>query len=538
MDVVPQDLTWRDYLGPVIARRWLVMGIVVVVAAVAYAYEARKPPVYKASTKLYVGSQGNPIVGVGAGYTSDRTVQDQATLLTTTGVAQIAAQDLGYRGPPGSLLGQVSATPSVGADVITITAHDRRPARAAQIANAFAQAYIQSSSAQNQAAIVKSLANLQQQLNQTPQRPSNSTARANILSQIQQLRTAEASGVGNATHIDPASAPSSSTSRPPWEYALFAGLAALIGSVLLAYMLSRLDTRLKSVDQALEVYERPVFAVILQDPNLNAVENGVPVLSPQSREAFRQLRIAFDVTALERKFKTILVTSAGPGEGKSSVARGLALAYAEAGRSAALIDGDLRKPSLSRTLGVGAGAGVSDVVASSVPLEDAQSRVRIGETGAAPVRLTEPGQENGDSEGREAHGITFLPAGPAPPNPSAVIETEAFRSILRQLASDHDVVIIDSSPLTLVSDIIPLLAHVDAVLLVARSGTTDKRSARHAAEVIRRVPDANFVGVVVNGLPVAEAATYGAGYYGYGYGYGYGNGDHGPSRLRRLISRS
>jgi Mrp family chromosome partitioning ATPase len=131
------------------------------------------------------------------------------------------------------------------------------------------------------------------------------------------------------------------------------------------------------------------------------------------------------------------------------------------------------------------------------------------------VPVTDTENEFGEWQTNE---VTFVPAGASPPNPSAVLESAAFRSLLEHVANNHDVVVIDTSPLTAVSDVIPLLPHVNAVVLVARSGTTDRRSARHAAEVIGRVPGVNFVGIAVNDLPVAEATAYGAG-YGYGYGY-------------------
>ena len=104
MEGASQEFTWRDYLGPVIARRWLVAGIVVLVAAATYVYSASKPLVYKASTKLYVAAPANPALNVAASSGSDRAVQDEASLITTTGVASLAAKQIGYSGPPGNLL--------------------------------------------------------------------------------------------------------------------------------------------------------------------------------------------------------------------------------------------------------------------------------------------------------------------------------------------------------------------------------------------------------------------------------------------------
>jgi Mrp family chromosome partitioning ATPase/capsular polysaccharide biosynthesis protein len=548
MERTSPEFTWRDYLGPVIARRWLVLAIVIVVAGATYAYYSRKPPVYTASTELYVGASANPVLNLSAVPNTPRGLQDDASLITTTEMAAVVARHIGYTGPPANLLGGVTAIPVSNADFITITAQAGTPRRAARLANAFTRAYIRTTTAQGRRSISSSIASLQKQLRQLPKRSSDAVVRSNLSTQIQQLRASQPTGGNTATQVDPATPPAAPSNRPAWEYALLAGVAALIAGVLLAYLLHRLDTRLKSVDQALEVYGRPVLGVVLHDPHINAFHDGVPTLSPQSREAFRQLRVALDVTELERRFTTILITSAGPEEGKSAVARNLALAYSEAGQRVALIDGDLRKPTLPKILGAGSGPGLSDVLAGKNNLDEVLTWAPAANAGAGRRTKASVPVADGDEVGApETNGITFLPAGTTPPNPPAVIESEGFRSLMNQLAQDHDVVAIDSSPLTVVSDIIPLLSHVDAVLVVARTGITDKRNARHALEVISRVPDVNFIGLVVNGLPVAEAAVYGSGYYSYyhyGYGNGYrngygsGNGKRGAPRLRRLIRRS
>jgi Mrp family chromosome partitioning ATPase/capsular polysaccharide biosynthesis protein len=546
MERASPEFTWRDYLGPVIARRWLVLAIVIAVAGATYAYYSRKPPVYQASTELYLGVPADPALNTTAAASSPRALQDDAGLITTTELAAVVARHIGYTGPPADLLGDVTAIPANNADFILVTAQARTPRRAARLANAFTRAYIRTTTAQGRRSISSSIASLQKQLRQLPKRPANALVRSNLSTQIQQLRATEPTGGNTATQIDPATPPAAPTNRPAWQYALLAGAAALIGSVLLAYLLHRLDTRVKSVDQALEVYGRPVLGVVLHDPHINAFHNDLPTLSPQSREAFRQLRVALAVTELERRFTTILITSAGPEEGKSAVARNLALAYSEAGQRVALIDGDLRKPTLPKILGAGSGPGLCDVLAGKNTLDEVLTWAPAAHAGAAGrTKVSVPVADSDEAGASETNGITFLPAGTTPPNPPAVIESEGFRSLMHQLAHDHDVVAIDSTPLTVVSDIIPLLAHVDAVLVVARSGITDKRNARHALEVISRVPDVNFVGLVVNGLPVAEAAVYGSGYYSYyhygygnGYGYGDGNGKRAGPRLRRLIRRS
>src|SRR4051794_26807903 len=123
MEGAHQDhLTLRDYAAPVLSRAWLVVAIVVAITGGAYYYYSQKDQIYKASTKLYVAQESDPLVGVGAGFSDDRTVENQATLLTSLDVAKVVARKIRYAGSPAALVGQVTATPSAGADFITIAA--------------------------------------------------------------------------------------------------------------------------------------------------------------------------------------------------------------------------------------------------------------------------------------------------------------------------------------------------------------------------------------------------------------------------------
>ena len=111
--------------------------------------------------------------------------------------------------------------------------------------------------------------------------------------------------------------------------------------------------------------------------------------------------------------------------------------------------------------------------------------------------------------------LAFISSGAKTPNPQGVLESEGFRLLLDQLEASFDVVLIDGTPLTMVSDSIPVVRCVDGVLLVSRS-STDARSALHASDILERIPGANVIGLVVNDVPETEAAAYGKG-YGYGY---------------------
>lgn len=494
----------------------MILALVVLVAAIVYVYESSRPNTYSATTKVFVGQQSDGL-NVSPSTPSPQAIADEATLLTSTEQAAAVAKKIGYGGSPQALAGSVTAMPSGGTDFITITARASSGSEAARIANGFAQQFVAEASAASQATNNRQIAVLQRQL-RSLKGSSNASQRQSIAAQIQQLQLTNTVTAGSATQIDPAQPSSSPSGRPAWEYALFAALAALIGGVLLAYLLRRLDPRLKTVDQAIEAYDRPVLTTLLHDPEVNSFTDGAPALSDRSRESFRELRVNLDLVSLDHAFKTILVTSAGPGEGKSTVVRNLALAFAEAGRSVAVVDADLRQPTLSKGLGLDESAGLTEVLARSHHLDEVLRGVRVAGAGSfTSLQAAVAGSENGSGEW-QGDQVTLLPAGTTPPNPPALLESEAFRSVLHRMTEIHDVVVLDSTPLTSVSDVIPLLGRVDAAVLVARSGTTDRRGARHAAEVISRVPNVNFVGVVVNDLAQAEATAYGAG-YGYGYGY-------------------
>jgi receptor protein-tyrosine kinase len=525
------QLTLRDYLAPALARYKMILVIVVIVTAAVYVLASRRSPVYTASTKVFVGQEGNATLGIGSTQNNPQAVADQAILLTSSDVAAKVARSIGYTGSPSALAADVTATPAQTTDFITITAQARTGVRAARIANAFAQQFIAQNSAQQAQANNKAIGVLQQQLHQLPRTAATANQRSSLISQIQQLQVASSTGIGNVSQIDPAQPPPASNNRPATEYAGLAAVAAVVGSILLAYMLNRLDPRLKTVEQAGALYGCPVIGTVMHDTEIEAFIDGAPALSSRSREPFRELRVRLDLVSGEPGFRSILVTSAGPAEGKSTVARNLALAFSETGRRVALIDADLRKPRLSSSLGVTPEAGLSEVLAGSSTLEEVKLSIDAHVHGVPG--LSEIAAKSGSlpPQGFVTEAtLTLIPAGATPPNPPAVLESAGFRQLLTEITDAHDVVVIDTTPVTAVSDAISLLGHVESVVLVARSGTTDRRGAKHAHEVIGRVPDANVVGVVVNDLPAAEASAYGVGYgYRYRYGYGYGSGSGGSS---------
>jgi capsular exopolysaccharide synthesis family protein len=207
-----------------------------------------------------------------------------------------------------------------------------------------------------------------------------------------------------------------------------------------------------------------------------------------SSEAFRVLRTNLQFMGLDKPLKSIIVTSAAPTEGKSTVSSNLATAFAQTGANVCLIDADMRRPTLHKVLGLDNWTGLSRAVITQNGLE-------------TTIRPT------------EIPGLSVLTSGPIPPNPAELLGSARMVNLLRELEERFDMVIVDTPPVLAVTDACVLAPSVGGVVLVARSGQTDRRQLVRAKESLLAVK-ANLLGVVLHGIPQERRE----GYYYYYYG--------------------
>lgn len=214
-------------------------------------------------------------------------------------------------------------------------------------------------------------------------------------------------------------------------------------------------------------------------------------LHPKSplAEAFRVLRSNIQFAAVDRPLRSIMITSAGPGEGKSTTLANLGVALAQSGARVALVDADLRRPRLHGFFRLGRGMGLSTVVLG---------RQKLGEA------LQETQIEN----------LRLLAAGPLPPNPSELLASESFVQVLGELGAEHDYVLVDAPPVIAVADASIIAARVDGVLLVVQLGRVPKPMALRAKEQLRNAR-ANLLGVVLTGVSAERDYDYYHQYYHY-----------------------
>jgi len=209
---------------------------------------------------------------------------------------------------------------------------------------------------------------------------------------------------------------------------------------------------------------------------------------------------------VDRELRTLMVVSAGPGDGKTTVARHLASAAARMGSRVLLLETDLRRPTIAQQLGIVSGRGLSDVLIGAVTLPEA----------IQTVEMTAPSEDR-----PKGHSLDVLVAGASlPPNPGDLIETDrrsasAMANLLEQTKTRYDLIVIDTPPLTAVSDAFPLLKKVDGVVIVGRVGRNRRDVAERLHETLTGA-GAPLLGVIANGFKAGRR-----GGYGYGYSYDY-----------------
>ena len=229
-----------------------------------------------------------------------------------------------------------------------------------------------------------------------------------------------------------------------------------------------------------------------------------------SAEAFRTLRTNLRIAALEQPLRTIVVTSAGVGDGKTLVSANLAAALAQSGKRVLMIDGDLRRPTAHRILGLDKSAGLVEALLTE--------HERAHRNGSQP----DPQWSEHYVVATPVEGLFLLPSGSVPPNPSEILGSESAARLLHDLAQVFEMLVIDTPPVGPVADALLLATHADGILVVARAGQTRQDALRGALEALGPAGKP-ILGIVMNDLrptPLSRYSPYRyyyAGYYGNHY---------------------
>ncbi len=466
-------------------RWWIVLICGVASLAAGLFYVERQPKQYTATASLQFTANSLPsqVAGVPSNQALDPEGEKNTNvqLVTATPVAALVVQALKLEMTPTQLLGEVTASNPKDDYIVDITAVDGNPQRATRIANTFAQQYVIYSQQQNQDQLLKG----EQLINQRyAQLPANDTVdRANLRGLSQKLLLLQAVQTGNARTVNTASVPTGPSSPKKKSTAIVTLLVGLLLGVGLAFLFNVLDRRMRTLEEFEEIYGLPTLASL---PTFPRTLHGAS-LRERTLEPFRILVNGLSVLVEDRDARTVLVTSAISGEGKTTVAQGLAHVAALSGREVILVEADLRRPSFASRMSIDGNAqGLASVL-----LE-----------GGDPLKLVQSPTPGVDR-------LKVLSAGPIQGNALNVLRPEGLASVFEQLSSHADLVVIDSAPLLPVVDTRVLLDQisVDACLIVARAGVTTREEARRARAVLksRRL---TAMGLVVNALQEVAGGYY------------------------------
>ncbi len=314
----------------------------------------------------------------------------------------------------------------------------------------------------------------------------------NLLNNLETVRFSRLQNTQSVDQIETPELPTGAISPQPMRSGMLAGAVGLMLAAGIVFLVEYLDDSIKTPEDVERVLELPLIGYIAEMQTNGKSESQVYVSrqprSPVS-EAFRSLRTNLEFSAVDKPLRTILVTGAEAGDGKTTIAANLAAIFAQGGKRVLLMDCDLRRPRVHRFLGIQNRVGLTDLFRDGLGVE------------AVTYQWSDANSK----------AMSVITSGSLPPNPAELLGSQKMNAILAELTSRVDVVIIDSPP-SLVSDAQILAAKVDGVLLVVQPGKTHAGAARAMREQLGRA-GARVVGAVFNRIPRNR------GYYYGGYRY-------------------
>ena len=469
-----------------LSRRWRLIALITIVSAgLALVVSLAMPDRYEASADLLF-READPAPNIDPNeplpdrsQAPERIAATNLALASLDGVATRVETKLKTDLTAKELRDRVELDPQGQADIVTITATGDSPAQAARIANAFANEVVAARRDAAQQKIQRVIDAINAKLDATP---SSDAVTGELTRRAEQLEVERQLETGEVEIAEPAVPPREKSSPKPARNTAIGLLLGLILGSLLAILLQRFDRRVESEAEVGELFDAPVIARV-------PVERASGWERELFSESFQFLRANLQLRDPDSNYRTIAVTSALPGNGKSTVAARLAEALALSGAEVVIVDCDLRRPTLHEYYAVSAHDGVTSAL---VGLHD-------------PIDMLRP---------TYIPTVRLLPAGPLMPLPPSVLAgTKGMGDVLSRLSRVADYVIVDTSPVTIGADASAIASCVDATIVVVDIESVG-RDVLAAANEQLRAARANIVGVVINRADILHKDQAYRGYYG------------------------
>lgn len=524
-----------DYAQTLWRWAWLLLLVAIASGAVAYYLTNQKPRVFEANTRAVV----NVVTGsdyydaYSASYGAQRLAETYAQTMITPELLQSVSERLGYE-----VTGKITVTPVENSPIFTIVVTDSDPQKAADTANmvltTFSEKVMTDQSSRYtdlKQGLEEEIARIDQSLTDINERlavlqikeaelaeaekraaqmvaeglepievvrdPNDYVARAQLeLAQsqyqstrsslfynLQQIKLTEVQSATTISQIDKAVANAEPIQPQPMKSAGLAAVVGLIAAGGIVFLIAFLQDEVRDPEEFSRRWGVPVVGVIThysynQDQLITVAKPRMPV-----SEAFRSLRTNLQFSGIDTPLKTVLVTSASPSDGKSSIVANLATVIAQSEKNVVVMDADMRRPTLHKLFKLSNRIGLSDYF------------IRTPEKMTGVVKKT------------RVNGLNIITSGSLPPNPSELLSSSKMQDVLSLLEKHFDMVLLDSPPLLAVTDALILAKSVNGVLLVVDPKKTKRGAIRQAIEQLQRL-DTRLLGVVLNNIKVKRSSYY------------------------------
>ncbi len=532
--------------APIWRRKWLILAVGLIVGVATYFYYHHKHPTFGASTQIYLGAGAEELQSVSGSNVRKQTVleaKSQTVLINSPIIRRAVRQELKKRrrdkAVKGALTGKYKAKTAEKSQFITITAEAHNARGAALLTDTVAEAYVNRENGNYRRAVESALNLAKRQRHRLEVGEELAAAEAAALAKKDKgatstkgkgtstsvaLQIAQLSSkvnqlesnlsIVNVRQVGPAHAEELSAS--PKRNAIFGFVVGLLLACFAAYALARLDNRVRTISEIESALGAQILTALPAVRRPVVISEGQPRPSRLLVDPVQRLSTALRFATIPgaegaRAPRTVLFLSPSSGDGKSTVVADLALIQRDAGATVAIVEADMRRPTLGRVLGIPARYGLAEVLAGRLGVDEAlqpvagrpQAANAPEGPGVPPVATIV-----------QASGSASLLVGGAANNPSVLLASRAMGETLGALAQDHDYVLVDAPPPLEVSDAIPLLGLVDAVVIVARAGQTRVVAAQRLRELLARTAGAPVLGAVANGVSRRDLERYGFSTYG------------------------
>jgi non-specific protein-tyrosine kinase len=514
----------REYVSVIWRRKWAVLLVTVIAAAVLLGVGLLQAQVYEARADLIYEQQldvANPLTGQSYSDPTVRTTELSSVnaIIQSPTMTQRVATILTDQGLPTSgyevraqVAQDLAGTGTQSTNVVSIFATSGEAEYSAAVAQAYADSFVDWRMERMLTQIEAAESAIRAEIRDYPEAAKESSDFIILQQRLRDLQILAATATGNFRVLVPASIPAEPIEPRPLRSALLGmGIGLLLG-IGVAFLLEQLDTSVRSDADIAEYVRLPILARIPRISKKLLDHTALVTLSEPdgtSAEAFRMLRTNLSFMSVDGEVRSVLLTSCLQGEGKSVTIANLAVTLALGGKRVIVVDADLRRPRMHNYFRLDNEKGVSTVVSGQTPLSESVQAVSV--VPASPENGFDGFEAWTSGDGGQGTRLYVLTSGPTAPNPGEIVSSRRFGQLIDMLAPKADIVLVDSPAMLAVGDTAALADKVDGLLFLVEPDVVRRQQLIQAREQLDKLP-CTLLGLII-ARRKASGAYYAPRYY-------------------------